>query len=216
MKRISIFTLILLLSLLTVNAIAGKGKPTGDTAVTSTIQNADTNGVPYSIQSDGLGAYQNGVSSVKSIIQGIGDWELDLINTNSTRRVFVSFDQPLASGYPAPPFNGFYPVRFITQCSSNLVNLAAGASQTCPLIVAVNIGSERYSLRFYSANFPGSDDVQWTCNAAANGKCTSWTAQTNAGGNVAELLKITTTRGKTTNTSYGFYRYNFSIGLTNP
>ena len=218
MKRISIFTLILLLSLLPTSAFSQKGKPGpgSNTPVTSTIQDSDLNMVPYSIQSDRQGSYKNGVQSVSSIIQGIGDWELDLINFGSSRRVFVSFDQPVASGYPAPPLNGLYPVRFITQCSSNLTNLAAGASQKCPLIVAVNVGSDRYSLRFYSTNFPGSEDVGWTCSAASNGKCVSWKMQSENDGNVAQLLKITTSKGKTVNTSYGFYNFTFSVDLTNP
>lgn len=216
MKKNIVLLIVLTLSVLSSNLFAQKGKPkpNPNTPVISTIQDDDSN--IYNIRSDLMGSYQNGVNSVVSQIQGIGDWELDMLSSPN-RTVNVNFDQPVASGNPAPPANAFYPVRFITQCSTNLTTLTAGATQSCPLIVAINVGADRYSLRFYTANFPGTDNVGWTCNSQElSGKCNSWTMQSNPGGNVAQLLKITTAKGKTVNTSYGFYNFNFSVNVSNP
>lgn len=216
MKKNIVLLIVLALSVLSSGLFAQKnGKPNPNTPVTSTIQDMDADSNFYSIRSDSMGSYQNGVNSVVSQIQGIGDWELSMLNSPN-RTVYVNFDQPVSSGNPTPPANAFYPVRFITQCSTNLTTLTAGATQNCPLIVAINVGADRYSLRFYTANFPGTDNVGWTCNSASNGKCNSWTMQSNPGGNVAQLLKITTSKGKTVNTSYGFYNFNFSVNVSNP
>lgn len=193
--------------------------------VTSTIQDADANFAPYSMQSDLLGAYKNGTSSVVSIIQGIGDWELDMLNS-STRRVYVNFGDAVPNTNPnnlPPPASGYYPVRFLAQCSArgfNLANLAQGATVSCPVIVAVDVSGVRYSLRFNKQNFTGTNDVPWTCTSTLSGKCSGWRMQSidpNGNGKViAQLLKITTAKGKTVEEARGRYYFSFDMGLTNP
>jgi hypothetical protein len=205
------------------NAFARKPCPT--VAVTSTIQNADANFTPYRIQSDLLGAYKNCVDSVDSIIQGIGAWELDML-ASPVRRVYVDFGDPVAGTNPnnlAPPPNGFYPVRFLSNCpnnGTNLLNLTLGATTACYLIIAVDYGADRYSIRFNSVNYPGTNDVTWSCTSATtSGACNGWRMQSDpngAGKLAAQLLKITTSRGKTVETSYGRYYFSFDVSLTNP
>jgi hypothetical protein len=217
MKK-SVALLAAILVLLVFEAAAQKVK---DTPVTSAIENADLAAVPYRLQSDSLGAYQNGVSSVESIVQGIGDWELDLL-ASPTRRVFVDFGDPVLDSNPNPPASGFYPVRFLSQCSArgyNLRNLAAGATVLCPMIVAVDVGADRFSLRFNAVNFPGTNDVAWTCTAAASGKCTAWRLRSVSGETstvVAQLLKITIVRNRTTEEARGKFNFSFDVGLTAP
>ena len=197
---------------------------TADKPVTSVIHDADVNFTPYRIQSDLSGAYQNGISSVVSRMQGIGDWELDMLNS-PTRRVFVDFSDAVPNSNPsnlAAPPNAYYPVRFLSQCSTrgtNLQNLALNASATCPIVLAVNVGADRYSVRFNATNYPGTNEATWTCTSAASGKCNAWRMRSDPNGTgklAAQLLKITTSKGKTVETSYGKYYFSFDIGLTNP
>lgn len=193
-----------------------------DKPVTSTIKDSDANLTPYRIQSDLNGAYSNGVASVVSRIQGIGDWELDMLNSPN-RRVSVNFGDPVPNSNPgnlAPPASGWYQARFLTQCSPSLQNLALNTTQKCPLIIAVNVGTDRYSIRFNSVSFSGTENPSWVCTSASSGKCNGWRMQSlaadNSGKLKAQLLKITTSKGKTVNQDYGKYYFSFEVSLTNP
>ena len=219
-KTILLLTAVMMLAM-TFNVSAQK---TANKPVTSTIKDSDANFMPYRLQSDLLGAYKNGVDSTESIIQGIGDWELDMLSS-STRRVFVDFADPVPNTNPsniAPPPSAYYPVRFLSQCSvrgKNLQNLALNTTVKCPVVLAVDYGAQRYSLRFNTVNYPGTNDVSWTCTSAASGKCNGWRMQSdpNGLGKVsAQLLKITTVKGKITEQAIGKYYFSFDITLTNP
>ncbi len=211
-KPFILFTLVFLA--LSANVSAQKVK---DVAVASVIENADTNLQPFRIQSDNLGAYRNGTDAVVSRIQSIGDWELSLLSS-TRRRAFVDFGDPVNPSDPAngAPANGYYPVRFLAQCPADLRNLAVNNSQNCKMVIAVDVGAERYSIRFgYVA---GTTQPLWTCNAAANGKCISWRLATDpsgAGKNAAQLYKITTSRGRNVETPLGKYYFSFGISVAN-
>lgn len=214
---------VLALVLVAIAAIpALAGPKVTDPVVRSTIADSDSQFTPYSIQSDLLGDYLNGSSSVVSRVQSIGDWELDLL-ASPTRRANVNFNDLVAGSNPAnmpTPASGYYPVRFLTQCvyGTTLLQLtAAGQSTNCGMIVAVNIGTERYSLRFYSRNFPGSNDVTGTCTSAASGQCNSWkiNSPNGDGKRIAQVYKITTdSRGRQVLTDYGKYRFSFDLSFT--
>ncbi|MDQ4123318.1 MAG: hypothetical protein M3209_17930 [Acidobacteriota bacterium] len=230
MKKIILFSLLFAFGAMNANTLAQKTSKS-DTPVTSTISNAaPVNFEPLSIQNDGQGSYKTNSSTyVTSIIQGIGDWELELLSP-SPRRVYYNFDYPVAGTNPdpinrRPPSNGWYNTRFITQCSTKLTSLTTiGSSTTCPLIINVDDtpsdDSTNYSLRFYSANYPGTNNVTWVCTAAANSKCTGWRAQSDTTGNggklVAQLLKIRRAGNKTYTDDYGKYNISYDISLTNP
>jgi len=222
MKKLAVtFVVIAICFVIATDTFARKGKPCSTVSVTSTIRDSDANFTPYRIQSDLLGSYKNCVDSVQSIIQGIGAWELDMLGS-PVRRVYVDFGDPVPGSDPnnlLPPSNGYYPVRFLSNCQTSLLNLSFGATTTCSLIIAVDHGADRYSIRFNSINYPGTNDVLWTCTSAASGKCNGWRAQSDpngAGKLAAQLLKITTSRGKTVEQSYGRYYFSFDISLTNP
>jgi hypothetical protein len=223
-KLTTIFAAIAICFGIATNTFARKAKPCPTIPVTSTIQNSDANFMPYRIQSDLLGAYKNCVDSVDSIIQGIGAWELDMLGS-PVRRVYVDFGDPVPGTNPynlTPPPNGYYPVRFLSNCPTggpNLLNLALGATAVCRLIIAVDYGADRYSIRFNSENYPGTDEVSWSCTSAASGSCNGWRMQSDPNGSgklAAQLLKITTSRGKTVEQSYGKYYFSFDISLTKP
>ncbi len=62
--------------------------------------------------------------------------------------------------------------------------------------------------------------MPWTCTSSLNGKCSGWRMQSidpNGSGKViAQLLKITTAKGKTVEEARGMYYFSFDVGLTNP
>ena len=89
-----------------------KGKPPSDTPVTTTIEGLGVDTSPtLRVQSDQLGAYTNS-SSLQSILQAsLGDWELDMLNFNSSpqRKVLVDLRDPVpgsgpSGGAPIAPF----------------------------------------------------------------------------------------------------------------
>ena len=215
------FGAVLILALLAVTAAAQK---TTTSAVKSTIYDADAASAPYQIQSDLQGDYLNGISSVISTAST--DWEMNALSS-ATRRVYVEFSDAVApEAGKVPPASGWYPVRFLAQCSArslSLVLMAATATIDCPMIVAIDVptstGTDRFSLRFNPmssvGSFPGTEYSRWTCNTAASGKCTSWTGTGAVGGkSIANVVKVTTVKGKQVLDSYGLYRFGFRFGLT--
>lgn len=219
-KNYLIFALAVALFALTSEVAAQKNKTT-DTPVTSTIQDADPNSVPYSIHSDFLGSYKNGISSVVSRIQGIGDWELDMLASPS-RRIFVDFSNPVSGNdptKPAPFSNAYVTTRFLDQCSSDLRNLALNETQRCRMVIAIDYNSVRYSLRFNTINYPGTTEPTWTCTSVAGGKCNAWRMESDPHGTgkvIGQLLKITTSRNKTVEEARGKYYFTFAVHVTNP
>lgn len=216
MRKLTIVTV-----LLTLMAISGYGfRPPTTNIVNSSIEISDSTGA-FSLAGDGV-AYQNGINSVVSQIQGIGDWELNML-ASTNRRVNVTFDDPVTvpAGIPTP-MSGLYPVRFITQCTQygfNLLNLTSvGQTATCGMIVRVETGSEVFSLRFFTQNFPGSDNISVGCTAVAAGKCSSWRTQSpnGTGKRIARVQKITTVRNKQVLTDYGLYRFSFDMSFSKP
>ena len=83
------------------------------------------------------------------------------------------------------------------------------------MIVRVEMGSDVYSLRFYTQNFAGSDNVSVSCTAVAAGKCSGWRIQSpnGTGKLIARVQKITTVRNKQVLTEYGKYRFSFDISF---
>ncbi len=222
MRKITLATMLLALTVINGTVLAQK---VNNVPVTSTIEYQDANFAPLSLQSDLMGPYQNGVGSVVSQIQGIGDWELDML-ASPTRRVNVNFNDLVAgsnpNNLPAPP-SGNQPVRFITQCNGygfSLLNLTTvGQTATCGLVVATNIsGGVRYSLRFLTRFYAATDNVTVACTSAASGKCNGWRMQSpnGTGKLIALVYKETTVHGKTVLTDYGKYRFSFDMSFTNP
>ncbi len=219
-KTFLIFTFIATFLALTTGASAQKVK---DTPVTSTIKDTDQNLQPFLIRSDLSGDYKNGVNSVISRIQSIGDWELDMLGS-PTREIFVNFGEPVPNTNPnnlPPPFlSDNVPARFLAQCSSDLRNLALNASQSCRMVIAIDHNSIRYSIRFNSAAFPGTGEPLWTCTsvAATTGKCGGWRMESdpNGAGKISgQLLKISTRRN-TPDEPRGKYYFSFRVNVANP
>jgi hypothetical protein len=209
--------------------------------VTATIADADPSIAPsLQIKSDGAGTYKNS-NSLISIIQAIGDWEVDSYNPKgTTRTVYLDFSRPIAGSGPnesdpAAFPSGTYKVHMISKChlyGNSFLTIAAGQTVTCPLhIGSVFIGTQEYSVQMNP--YLSAADTAWTETDYANvtctslgGACTSWmiapsdTAPDGSRANVAALLayKRTTSKGKTTTTivKQGDFWMSFRIDVTKP
>ena len=227
---------LVLLGLLTLAAAAFAGK-VSDLPVTSTIQGLGIDTAPtYRIQSDLAGSYRN-IPGGQSIIQGIGDWELDLVNFNSSpqRTILVDLRDPVpgtnTNNLPPPFQYAYVRARFISKCSQYGLNLRSmtyvGQQYWCELSIgAISYGGQTYALRMNPSTY-GTDDVTWTCRNVANGKCNQWRMEPSAyytnpatGAaelkNRAQLVRVVTAKGRTTYEDRGQYYISFSVDVTNP
>jgi hypothetical protein len=203
-----------------------KGGKVTPTSVTTTIHGLGPDTVPtYRLQSDQLGSYKDGVDSVTSEIQAtFGDWDLDT-NSSLARTVFLDFRDPVLGSSPTPPFvYGTVHARLISKCSDAGGDLRAmpfGSTLLCPLSIAFDYAGNSYALRM-NANFPGTEFGKWTCVATnSSSKCNQWKLEPSGehdlqSKNVAQLIRIVTVRGKTTNEDRGHYYLSFAVDVTNP
>jgi len=232
MKKISFLLILLVLGTLTIDVLAQKGKPTADTPVTTTINDSyiDFNiGLLkyYRIKSDTRGVYKNGVDSVASIIQGIGDWELDT-KLSTVRTVFIDFRDPVPFGIsgqnPSVPFqSALVPLRFISKCAEvgiNMRTLILNQIVECPLAISLTHDGATYAVRM-NANYPGTELVKWTCVAQNNSsQCVSWQMDSSVFRdsefkNRGQLIKVASNRRQTDQLLGQFY-FSFKINVTNP
>lgn len=209
------------------------GKPPTDTPVSVNIDGLGADTLPtLRVQSDQAGSYRNS-NSLQSIIQGIGDWELDMINFTSSpqRKALIDFRDPVPGsgpngGAPIAPFAyQLVRARFIAQCSEfggNMTTISSGSTTYCPLAIAFDdAGGVRYRIAMNSNNFPEVNLVQVTCLASANGKCNQWRIEPSATQingerkNVAKLLKVAT-KPRQSDQDMGDFYLSFTMHLTNP
>ena len=211
-----------------------KAKPQTDTPVTAIFEGLGVNTSPtLRVQSDLLGAYSNS-NSLQSIIQGIGDWELDMLNFNSSpqRKLLVDLREPVLGsgpngGDPIAPFD--YQLvrgRLISKCTdfgNNMRSISGGATISCPLAIAFDDASGvRYRLAMNPLNFFESNPVQITCvTTDASSKCNQWKIEPGATQpdgerkNVAKLLKVAT-KPRQADQDMGDFYMSFTIHVTNP
>jgi hypothetical protein len=212
-----------------------KGKPATDMPVTSTIDGLGVDTLPtLQIQSDQLGTYRNS-SSLSSILQAAaGDWEMDMLNINSSpqRKVLIDFRDPVpgsgpSGGAPIAPF-AYQSVRarLIAKCSQygiDMRNMLPNNFYGCPLAIAFDdVNGVRYRLSMHANNFPEVNLVQVTCvTTNASGKCNQWKIEpsiTQLDGerkNVTKLLKVATKPNQSDQDLGDFY-LSFTIHVTNP
>lgn len=210
-------------------------KPQSDTPVTTTFDGLGVDTSPtLRVQSDQLGAYTNS-RSLQSIIQGIGDWELDMLNFSSSpqRKLLVDLRDPVpgsgpGGGAPIAPF-AYQSVRarLISKCTeygNNMRTIPGGATVNCPLAIAFDdAGGVRYRLAMNPNNFFEVNPVQITCVATdASSKCNQWKIEPSATQfptgerkNVAKLLKVAAKPNQTDQDLGDFYM-SFTIHVTNP
>jgi hypothetical protein len=238
MKRYNFLLILLALYASTTSVFAQKS---ADIPVTSTFEdtytvfdpvtNTTTTNV-YRLRSDAtinttnkvVRPYLHGKESVSSVIQGIGDWALDM-SSSATRKVNFDFGSVIENtntNNVSAPDSGPYPTRILAQCSvrngNKLQNLKVGdAPIYCPTNARIFSGSQEYSIRF--RNEFGGTDVAWTCTsmtATTTPKCNGWRMQSGPDGSIARLLLLTTSKGKTTIKEGSLYNFTFDVNVTAP
>lgn len=245
-SRKVLLPLLLVCLALSARSAAQKKNQTSDVPVTSTL--ADTYTDPATGQAmlmqigsdrvDG-GAYKN-TAYVESIIQSIGDWELDAFTSSlANRQIYLEFSRPVAGtgpngGMPVAPFaSAVLKGRFISKCheyNNSMFTLPAGETMRCPMIVRFDFGGSSYRIHmspdtsFYQ--YPDTNYVNITCAGAdASAKCNRWriepsggcvTADCSVRANRAKLVRLYTSKGKTVEENRGDYLMPFRIEVTNP
>jgi hypothetical protein len=102
-----------------------------------------------------------------------------------------------------------------------MFSLTAGQTIPCPLALSINYNGTTYALRSAEPTAPGTDPVIWTCNAAANGKCTSFEMKPSvvqADGQLKNkmlLIKIAA-KNNQADTPLAQYYMSFDVTVTTP
>lgn len=213
-----------------------------DGKVTTTIDGLGVDTLPtLRVQSDQLGVYKtigSGKSTtLQSVIQSLGDWELDMLNFTSSpqRNVLIDLRDPVPGsgpngGAPINPFgaDGYQVVRarFISKCSQNGLSFLSMQPNTpyfCPLALRFDdVNGVGYRLTENPTNFSESNWVQVSCVAMdSNAKCNQWTIEPSViqldgqRKNVAKLLKLASSP-RESDQDYGDFYLSFTIHLTKP
>lgn len=221
MRKLVLLFIAFVVMCLNINNPSEAAPPAKDAPATSTIADSDpVSGSMLRIGSDSLGAYKNGVNSVSSIVQGIGNWVLDT-KPSTLRKVRVDLGDPVPNSGANPPFQAAtVPVRFISKCTTNITTMLLNETIQCPLALSIVDNGVTYALRT-NDNYAGTEPVLWTCLARPSTKCTSWEMTPSviqADGqqkNVMQLVKPATSRRETEQNLGQFY-VSFKINVTTP
>ena len=223
MKATLILSIFCLLAVSANVQAQGNKPPKGDSDV-SAVSIIDDSVTGVGIGSDGRGAYLNGVDSVESIIQGIGDWELDArLAPNVSRSVFISFGDPVVLGDATAPFlSSVTHTRFISKCTQlgfKVRDMTVGQTRTCPLATSFESNGYTYRIAMNPATFATSDWVQWTClGSASDGRCNSWVMEPSMTYGTerkakGQLVRVGTSR-KNPEVALGVFYFAFRIYVT--
>jgi len=223
MKKVALLLIVFTAFCISFENRSEAAPPAKDAPATSTIADIDpVSGMVFRVGSDSLGNYQNGVNSVSSIVQGIGNWVLDT-NPSPLRRVRIDLGDPVPNSGANPPLQAaFVPLRFISKCTTSIFTLAVTQSISCPLAIgAITYNGTTYALRSEQTNYPGTDPVIWKCLARNATKCTSWEMTPSAiqadgqRKNVMQLLKPAAKPNQADQLLGRFYM-SFKINVTTP
>ena len=214
MKKLPILLTMVLLTVVTQFA---QKPPKGDSDV-PVFTVFDSSVANLRVGDDGVGAFQNGVNSVESIIQGIGDWVLNTRNS-TVRSIYIDFGDPVSAGQPVSPFtSALRPARMISKCASTgfkIRDMQVGQTRQCPLAIAFDYNGVGYRIAFNDTNFSVTDYVEWTCLGSANGRCASWMMEPSAvygyeRKSIGQLIKLATSK-RDPEQALGRYYFSFRI-----
>lgn len=238
MTKISGFIAVLALSLGLTSAVLSQKTVKRATPVTTTIAGAGVIADPtvfnYRIQSDLLGPYADGVSSVSSEIQTGGDWRLDTL-ASTTRTLMFDFRDPVPGSNPNAPFMvanfpGMIETKSYLLYGNGKVAAMAGLNSTLltPLLMRFDLNGSIHRIWMNSQTYPQTNYAVVTCtgvvdpNNPGTSQCNRWRIEpsvTQPDGqlkNIAKLVRVTTSKGKTTETDLGNFYLSFLIEITNP
>jgi hypothetical protein len=146
----------------------------------------------YAIQSDGGGAYINGMNVVTALIVPLGNLQL---KTGDFRTFSLDFTDCTSEGCSAPFDTGSRQGYMTTSCPTALPTMTVGASQDCNLNVHFTANGLGWFIRF--GEYEGADPATVTRDSAD-----SWTIDVPAGG--IALLQSYPLKGRVTYTDHGY------------
>jgi len=209
-----------------------------DISVTSIIADNDVNNLPFQFQSDGLWPYvtynNSKTDQVSSVIQANScDWVLAMSNSASRTVTLTFAPTNQESSSASPPFTAPQKVTayIISKCGKNPLNNGlsygtmsyAGQTLECGFSTAFVYNGIQYALRMNPNYYAGTNWVQVTCSGAISNLCNAWTvmpipntvmnAVTGQSSSIGELVQITTSKGKTVETSLGLYYVAFYVTI---
>lgn len=206
-------------------------------SITTTIED-EAGGLPADISSDGLGAYNDGVSGLTSFLttngfNGIefGDWQFN--TNNSTGRSIghrfdaedaIQFGEPNYTAPANPPFWGSQNLTgnlqvMCTLLNRNMLTMTAGSSFTCPLLNNFKTANgNTYGLNpaYSFTGFPETTDARIVCNQADPDGCNDWFIEPIGPGPAVARLNLKATKPNRPPTNLGDYYLRFRIHLTRP
>jgi hypothetical protein len=230
-RRITVAALVMLVACLSGLPAAAQ---TQDIPVITSIEDFEASVAPtLQIQSDGFGVYRNS-RDIGSVIQsGSGDFVLSTRSKFSTRGVKLDFSRPVAGsgpggGAPIPLPNATYQASLTAKChlyGNDLLQLVGGQIVPCPLTIGFEIGSDGYRIQMNPMTgvyvYPDTNFVNVECTGTSpDTQCNQWTlgpsgvATDGSLRNRANLTKIVTKKGKTTEFNQGDFYFSFSVRLT--
>ena len=223
---------------LSITLAFGAVAPNKAVSVTSTIEGtgplADPTVFNYRIQSDLLGPYHDGMSSVVSQLQSGGDWQLDGL-ASATRSVMIDFRDAVPNSNPSPPFSlGQIAAKVETKSyvlyGNGKVSGMKGLNSTLitPLLLRFDLNGNTYRIWMSSQNYPETNYALVTCtgvldpNNPETSQCNQWRIEpgvTQPDGqrkNISKLVRFYTSKGKTIEENHGDFYMSFAIDITNP
>ncbi len=178
--------------LILIAGVAFAGKPNADKPITHYISDYDPSFAAYSIQSDGGGAYLNGVNGdisvlMANVLNGL-TWGDRLLENGTIRKLAITFSQenavqPGDPGYvvPAnPPVWGtlYTGGRFMNKCTGDNLSyytMKPGDKIICQMHIRMHpLGSTTSYYRLDMGTEEETQKVQISCNAADTAGCTDW------------------------------------------
>ncbi|MDP9268492.1 MAG: hypothetical protein M3P27_09250 [Acidobacteriota bacterium] len=216
-----------------------------DLPVTTNLADYDASNMPYYLQSDRGGAYQNGVAGTLSVLWANGfntivwgDWRLYLASsTNRTFGITFATANAVRPGDPRyrvpanPPYWGtqFLAVNMFNQCTyDHLDMLTMKPGDSFPCITSIRLPQDssggNYWLTMGGIGGGGeTDDVLVSCNAADSGGCKDWFIDpipvVNADGTTSPgrtCARLLYSPRRGTNTQDGDFYLTFHIHVTRP
>jgi hypothetical protein len=178
-------------------------------------------------------------ASLSSFINSIGEWQLAL-GSQSVRTVWITPNDPVGTEPAGPPVGYYWDNTTVrSDCfdqNGNVVPLAnvVTSSGNCKLGVNFNSGRTTYKLLMSPFPFSGSGDgtpqcpssgcpatgfVSVTCNSVSNSQCVSWTIVPTTSSpnlNIANLYRMSSSKGSLVWVYIGQYYNTFRIDLMNP
>jgi hypothetical protein len=189
------------------------------------------------IQSDGLGAYEDGVDGVNAYISASNNGAL-IFSTGGqnapVRRLRFSFDDCVAPTGCSAPWPDLAPMPDLDERAGLLANALRGGAVPTGGLMAMAIGEElsawiKFDIpldsdpAFYNVCFD-SRKVVGPCGAAPGGTSTDarirrvasseWTIWANGSGDRADVIRDSQTRKTRTFTTLGTYSMPFSFTVT--